>query len=105
LQSDCSNRKSVRQAYDDQYPKRAYRLCWSTGGHGRSSKNLATDEFLRGVIELDATTNDSAQLFETLIANHGANDASLHNRWLNSHGLVTMFSKGLQKNAKRLQDS
>tara|TARA_B100000959_G_C14950429_1_gene611663 strand:+ start:633 stop:1520 length:888 start_codon:yes stop_codon:yes gene_type:complete len=52
------------------------------------------DNFVLGIADLDAATTENARLFEALVMSR---DKEMYQRWQRDHGLINMFSRGLQK--------
>ncbi|MBQ74190.1 MAG: hypothetical protein CMQ20_04080 [Gammaproteobacteria bacterium] len=60
---------------------------------------LSGDDFLLGIADFDAVTTENARQFEEFVKSR---DNELFQRWQRDHGLINMFSRGLQKKASQL---
>jgi hypothetical protein len=68
---------------------------------GSLEENKTQDSFLLGIADLDAATTETAKRFEDFIEQR---DSELYQRWQKDRGLVTLFSRGLQKRATKLRE-
>jgi hypothetical protein len=59
--------------------------------------SVTGDDYVIGLAELDAATDDTANRFSELVE---MKDPALYQRWRRDSGLVNMFSPGLQKRAE-----
>ncbi|HJN52929.1 MAG: hypothetical protein QGI68_01480 [Pseudomonadales bacterium] len=63
-------------------------------------RDAVDDDFFLGIADLDAETTETARIFATFA---DSRDPELSLRWQKDRGLISMFSKGLQKRAKWLR--
>jgi hypothetical protein len=68
---------------------------------GALEENKTQDSFMLEIADLDTATTETAQRFEDFIEER---NSDLYKRWQKDRGLVTLFSRGLQKRAVKLRE-